>query len=201
MPPRNTKPLPGTMPNGQNKEIYTRLCHEFIEDNYKRLWKYTLFRTRGNEDWAHELLHETLTILLEGWDNVDFTHSPYAYFQIMIQRQQARHKQVRKMEFTYKNIFPVDPLDPIFTNYIEEHKEESDMTFILDNFEALLGVLNKTERQHLEWFLDDMSYKEMMNHHPVSKTRIGQILTSARKKLKMQVEVLLQGDSVNDPGQ
>lgn len=193
MPKRNTNPLPGKMPNGQDRDSYTRLCHEFLEDNYQRLYKYAVFRTRGDEDWAHELLHTTITTLLEGWDDVDFTRSPYTYMQIMMKREQARHKTTPRKLFEYQNVVAVDPHSMIFQVYARENQAENDMTFLAQWFPRLCKVLTSTEREHMEWYLDGLSYEEMQRKHHVSRTRIGQILTRARKKLEQAGRVLLQG--------
>ncbi len=192
MPPRNTNPLPGKMPNGQDKETYTRLCHEFIEHNYKRLLNYAMYRTKGDKDRAAELLHRTMMILLEGWYDIDFTYSPYAYVQIMIKQENTRHRDIKQRNFEYTYMTPSDPHEMAKIQYCTEDLPYTDIDFLLEHFQELRRVLNQSELMHLEWFLDGLSYEEMIKKHHVSKTRIGQILTSARKKIRKKGLALLQ---------
>lgn len=198
MPPRNMNPLPGKMPNGQDKEEYTRKCHELIESQYKKLVKIARYETRGDEIWAQELLQDTLLLLLEGYHNVDFTKSPMMYVQIMMRHVKGRHKQLKQKNFNRTALVAYDPRSPTIEKYLEEERKQTDIEFLLEHFHELRSGLTAKQMQIIEYYLDGRPQLEVAKTFNVSKTRVGQILLEVKKKLRKKGLILLQDGSSND---
>lgn len=200
MPPRNMNPLPGKMPNGQDKEAYTRKCHELIESQYKKLVKIARYETRGDEIWAQELLQDTLLLLLEGYHNVDFTKSPMMYVQIMMRHVKGRHKQLKQKNFNRTALVAYDPRSPTIEKYLEEEGKQTDIEFLLEHFHELRSGLTAKQMQIIEWHLDGCSQQVASKHLKLSTQRVSQILLKAKKNIRKKGLILLQVDSSNDRG-
>lgn len=196
--------------NGRPKETFHAECFAFMETHHDRLVKYARKLTFGDHEDAHDLCHHTFMILLQGGDNIDFTKSPCSYFYLMMKREKERDGRMvqRKFEGAFVKEWehrksPDDEIladlqvgDP--TSYEEWSQSEREDTSFRDlalRFPELMTCLNPTERTHIEWYLDGLSYEDMRKKHPVSLVRIGQILTKARKKLKAKAEALLRDGS------
>lgn len=206
MPDESLKNSSDTLPNGRNREIFHRECMDFMETFHSDLLRYAMHHTRGDKDRAHDLLHNTFIVLLKGGDNIDFTRAPRKWFNMMMTREIERGGRVKQRKFE-KNFY----YDPQVDERIDDYQPDNDYSLeqwkqnqrqedfyihdLLKRIPDLLGCLTIVERTHIEWYLDGLSYEEMKVHHPVTTTRIGQILTRAKKKLKARAEALLRGVS------
>jgi len=187
MPVRNMNPLPGKMPNGQDQEEYTKRCHKFIDEYYTQLKKVARCLTR-DQDYAEDLLQETLRIFLEGWHNINFEKTGYSN-AIFVMRSLKSRTRLKRKTLDANLLFA----DPALLEYFS-HKEERESiySFLSQDFDRLTIDLTPEEKRHLEWYLDGLTYAEMQQYNHVTLKRIGQILTVARKKIKKQAQVLLQ---------
>jgi DNA-directed RNA polymerase specialized sigma24 family protein len=176
------------MPNGQNREVYTRLCHEFIEENYERLSNYARKVCYSNEEYAKDVLHTTFTVLLEGRHNIDFTGKPITVFYDMLKcyANPNRYSVTRNMQWV--------PFDD--NEFVYGVKKDSDISFLATHFDLLTKRLTKTQRIYLEMWLDGLTNKEMQQRRPSGKTNIQILLTEARKRIRRAAIALLQADSL-----
>lgn len=176
---------------------------DFMETFHKDLYRYALYHVWGDKERAHDLLFDTYIYLLKGSTNIDFSRAPRKYFNVMMGKMKQRG---RKKQKDFENDLIGLGCDSHNSDeqthayeanqrgqyeYDEWQRVEREKNLLAEigmQFEQLLCNLTPTERMHLEWSLDGLSYEEMQNKHPVSKTRIGQILTRVRKKLKKQME-------------
>jgi RNA polymerase sigma factor (sigma-70 family) len=198
------------LPNGRNKVIFEKECIDFMETFHNDLIRYALHHMRGDKEKAHDLLHDTFVVMLKGGDNIDFTRAPRKYFNMMMTREMERSRRVnqRKFEQSFVNAHffsveeggPKEVLDSDmgngdFQGYEEWTRHQREDTTLRDmamKMPQLMAHLTPVERTHLEWLMDGLSYEEMQVKHPVSITRIGHILTRARRKLKKIAEAHLQ---------
>lgn len=205
MPNENMNNL---LPNGRNKEEFTKECHDFIETYYDQLMGSALKIMWNDVEKAQDLLHDTIEVLLKGGDNIDFTRQPRLYFKLMLKRQHERNFRIRQKGFELYFIIPTwfdselcldfqaYPLEEFhsYKKWKEVAREHTNFKDLAEKFPQLLTCLTHVEKTHIEWLLDGLSYEEMQKKHPVSRTRIGQILTRARKKLKKAAEKVLAQD-------
>lgn len=187
MPVRNMNPLPGKMPNGQDREEYTKQCHKFIDENYAQLKKVASHLTRFDEERADDLLQEAVKILLEGWHNVDFEKTGYSNAIFIMRSINSKTRLKRKT--LDNNLFFTDSI--FLESFPYKGENESDYSFLSRQFDSLTVDLTFEEKRHLEWYLDGLTYAEMQQYHAVTRIRIGQILTKARKKIKKRAQALL----------
>jgi RNA polymerase sigma factor (sigma-70 family) len=185
------------LPNGRNKVIFEKECIDFMETFHDDLIRYALHHMRGDKEKAHDLLHDTFVVMLKGGDNIDFTRAPRKYFNMMMTREMERSRRVnqRKFELSFEAHTVLDNGEPDLNGYDEWACVEREDTRFRDmamKMPQLMAHLTPVERTHLEWMMDGLSYEEMQVKHPVSLTRIGQILTRARRKLKKAAEAHLQ---------
>lgn len=200
MPPRNMNPLPGKMPNGQDRVEYTRKCHLLIEKEYKNLMKNALYQTQGDKVWAHELLHDTLLLLLEGYHNVDFNKSPVQYVRILLRHVKGRHKQIKQKDFNRTSLIAYDPCSPTIEKYKEEESKYTDIQFLLDHFHQLQSRLNARQLYIVEEYLEGKSCPEIGAEIGITSQRVNQLLLRAKKEIQKKGTVLLQGGSLSGRG-
>lgn len=198
MPPRNMNPLPGKMPNGQDKEDYTRKCHKLIESEYKNLLRTALYQTSGDPIWARDLLHDTFLILLEGYHNVDFNKSPVQYVRILIRHVKGRHKQIKQKDFNRTSIVAYDPQSYVIKRHVEEEDKQTEIDYLLEHFQEMQSLLKSKHLEVLECYLDEMSLGEIAKRFHISTQRVGQILLEVKKQLRKKGLVLLQDGPSND---
>lgn len=65
---------------------------EWLEANYEKLCKYAVYRCRGDQDQAEDLLQEILERILDGRLKVDLAQSPLTYIQ---QAMWSWHNRIR----------------------------------------------------------------------------------------------------------
>jgi len=198
MPPRNMNPLPGKMPNGQDKEEYTRKCHELIECEYKNLLRTALYQTSGDRIWARELLHDTFLLLLEGYHNVDFTKSPVQYVRILIRHVKGRHKQIKQKDFNRTSMVAYDPRSTTIERHVEEGDKQTDIDYLMEHFQEMQSILKPRHLDVLECHLDGMSTGTIAERFQVSTQRVNQILLAVKKQLQKKGLALLRDGSLND---
>lgn len=198
MPPRNMNPLPGKMPNGQDKEAYTIKCHELIESEYKHLLRTALYQTSGDPIWARDLLHDTLLLLLEGYHNVDFNKSPVQYVRILIRHVKGRHKQIKQKDFNRTSIVAYDPQSYVIKKHAEEEDKQTEIGYLLEHFQEMQSILKPRHLDILECYLDGMSTGKIAKQLQISTQRVGQILLAVKKQLQKKGLILLQDGSSSD---
>lgn len=207
MPNENTKTSNDTLPNGRNKAEFEKECQEFLETYYPSLLNKALFLTQYDPDKAHDLMHDTIVVLMKGGDRIDFALNPQVYFYHMLKRERERNRRLRQRRFElfenrmtrYDEHWESDlriSNDIEDTNQCKEwqqsEREGTSFQDLADVFPQFMSVLTPRERTYITWQLEGLTYGDIQKKHAVTKARIGQIFTSARKKLKKAAEDHLQ---------
>lgn len=193
MPPRNMKPLPGKMPNGQDRGEYTRKCHELINRHYKYLERRALSKTCRNPIWAQELLHDTLVLVLEGHHNIDFNKSPVQYIEIMLSHVKGRHKQIKQKDFNRTSMVAYDPRSHVIDRYVDQQEEDPE-NILLQNFDVLLDTLEGREKKIMRMRSEGVKLKDIAIHFNLSVTWVRALMKQSMDRMRKKGLILLQGD-------
>ena len=160
------------LPNGRIRSEYEAECHEFLERWYPKLYEYALYQVKGNHETARDLLHDTIVVLLEGRDKINFVLPPLAYMQLMIARQRTRHRKSPRKNFHNTFIYGEEDFNksgscPPYDGSIESLVH------------TILKQLKPSHQRMMECLLDKKKTGVIAKEFGVSVARVYQIQNKA----------------------
>jgi len=181
------------LPNGRIRKEYEAECHKFLERFYPSLYKYALHQVKGNHDTAQDLLHDTIVVLLEGRDKINFITPPLTYMQLMISRQRVQHRQSKRKNFNNNFIYGAEG----FTKISGGNPREDTLDGIVH---IILKQLSPRHRYLMECLLDGGKVKAIAKEFDLTAVRIYQIRANAFSEFRELLAAQFPDVTLDDLG-
>ena len=180
MLPGNTTPLPGKMPNGQDREQYLQKAHKFIEENHKRIRHYAQNIGRGNRQRVEDMVQEVILVLLEGRQNIDFDRAPLSYVFMML-KQQRRMIYRRKQE-GFEALSVVSTGDETsHHNHPQEEEKETHFDWIVSHLALIESHLNKEDWKYYTMMKSGLTQREITRREGITLLKLQKVREKVRK--------------------
>ncbi len=145
--------------------------YEWLEANYDKLRKYAVYRCRGDQDQAEDLLQEILERILDGRLKVDLAQSPLTYIQqaMLSWHNRIRHGATKVRVECEGKVWYQDQFVLIGDEWLVAQVHQDTRGSDRD----LHGIVNRLPpkfREVMELYLEGLSYRGIAKHlnKPVS---------------------------------
>ena len=172
---------------------------DWVEANYDKLRKYAVYRCRGDQDQAEDLLQEILERILDGRLKVDLAQSPLTYIQqaMLSWHNRIRHGSTKVRVECDGKVWYQDQFVLIGDEWLvaQVHQDEGGSG---RDLHGIISHLPPKFREVMELYLEGLSYREIAKQlkKPVSTVHDRWVEGVARLK----VLILSAGDGLGDRG-
>lgn len=172
---------------------------DWVEANYDKLRKYAVYRCRGDQDQAEDLLQEILERILDGRLKVDLAQSPLTYIQqaMLSWHNRIRHGSTKVRVEHEGTVWYQDQFALVGDEWLvaQVYQDEGGGGFDLRPY---LASLPPKHQAVMELYLEGLSYREMAKRLGCPLTTIHDRWVAAVARLK--VLVLSATDESGDRG-
>lgn len=169
---------------------------QWLEANYDKLRKYAVYRCRGDQDQAEDLLQEILERILDGRLKVDLAQSPLTYIQqaMLSWYNRIRHGSTKVRVECDGKVWYQDQFVLIGDEWLvaQVHQGETETGRDLRPY---LAHLPPKHQAVMELYLEGLSYREMAKRLGCPLTTIHDRWVAAVARLKVLVR---DGDGESD---
>lgn len=172
---------------------------DWVEANYDKLRKYAVYRCRGDQDQAEDLLQEILERILDGRLKVDLAQSPLTYIQqaMLSWHNRIRHGATKVRVECEGKVWYQDQFVLIGDEWLvaQVHQDTGGSG---RDLQGIISHLPPKFREVMELYLEGLSYRGIAKHlnKPVSTVHDRWVEGVARLK----VLILSAGDGLGDRG-
>lgn len=152
---------------------------EWIEAHYATLVRYAVFRCRGDEAMAHDLLQELFTLMCEGRLNVDLSRSPLTVMQWAMRSRQYLVQGDDVVVGSFDEEWAVQPL------WVGDAASPQ-----LETMRDWITELPEEQQEAIRTYCQEGSLP--------AKSKARYHLQQARKKLKEKAQALAAGEASGD---
>lgn len=172
---------------------------DWVEANYDKLRKYAVYRCRGDQDQAEDLLQEILERILDGRLKVDLAQSPLTYVQqaMLSWHNRIRHGATKVRVECEGKVWYQDQFVLIGDEWLvaQVHQGEGGGGYDLRPY---LASLTPKHQAVMELYLEGLSHREIAKRLGKPASTVQDQWTAAVARLK--VLVLSASDESGDQG-